>query len=157
MNSGTNLKKMCPIFKNTHLCKDNLSEHMQEYAERTGRLNHPQRTLIGSKTGDKILLATALLKWYVDHGLKITKIYRSFEYTPARCFEKFGQSVSDVRRASDSDLNLALLAKMSKLVGNSLYGKTITNKEKHKKPSTVWVGVTCHARYDRNNSIHSKR
>ena len=101
---------------------------MGDYVVETSRLKQPQHTLIGSKRGEKILLTTAaLLKWYLEHGLKITKVYKTYEYTPARCYEKYGQSVSDARRTGDSDPNLVLLAETSKLVGNSL------NKEKHKK------------------------
>jgi hypothetical protein len=45
--------------------------------------------------------------------------------------QKFADSVSDARRAGDANPDLALLADTSKLIGNSAYGKTITNKEKH--------------------------
>ena len=143
--------EMCPVFKNTSLDRKDLSDHMREYAEKTGHLRNPQRTLIGSLKGDKILLATALLKWYLQHGLKITKIYRTFEYTPARCFQSFGEAVSDARRAGDANPDLSLLAETSKLIGNSLYGKTITNKEKHKKT------VYCLGTRDASRKVRQKR
>ena len=148
---GQMFEEMCPVFKNIRLCRDDLSDHMRDYAMETGRLSQPQRTLVGSKSGEKILLATALLKWYLEHGMKVTKIYKTFEYVPAKCFEKFGQSVSDARRAGDSDPNLTLLAETSKLVGNSLYGKTITNKEKHKKT------MYCLGTRDTSRKIRQKR
>ena len=37
------------------------------------------------------------------------------------------------KRVGDSYPSLTLLAESSKLVGNSLYGKTIINEDKHKK------------------------
>ena len=40
--------------------------------------------------------------------------------------------MSDARREGDIDSSKALLADTSNLVGNSFYGKTITNKEKHR-------------------------
>ena len=59
--------------------------------------------LISSYFGEKILLTTPLAKWYLDHGLEITKIYEFIEYTPEKPFEKFALDVSDGRRAGDFD------------------------------------------------------
>ena len=54
------------------------------------------------------------------------------EYTPKRCFKLFGNAVSDARRAGDRDPDLAIIADTMKLVGNSSYGKTIINQERHR-------------------------
>lgn len=48
-------------------------------------------------------------------------------------FEEFGRSVSDARRAGDAVPTNSLFADTSKLIGNSCYGKTIVNKDKHQK------------------------
>ena len=71
----------------------------------SGARNHgsPRRSLIGSLKGEKILLATPLLKWYLEHGLKVTKVHQVVEFTPEPCFKPFGDAVSDARRASDAD------------------------------------------------------
>ena len=45
----------------------------------------------------------------------------------------FGESVSEARRAGDRDPDKSVLANLMKLIGNSGYGKCITNLEKHKK------------------------
>ena len=92
----------------------------------------PRRSLIGSFSGDKILLITPLLKWYLAHGLEVTKIYQVIEYTPERCFQPFGEAESEARRAGDADPNKSIIADTMKLVGNSSYGKTITNQENHR-------------------------
>ena len=42
----------------------------------------PRRSLIGSMKGEKILLATPLLKWYLEHGLEVTKVHQVIEFTP---------------------------------------------------------------------------
>ena len=55
------------------------------------------------------------------------------EYTYKPCFESFGDAVSDARRAGDADPSKAIIADTMKLVGNSSYGKAITNKELHRK------------------------
>ena len=62
----------------------------------------------------------------------MTKIYEVVQYLPVKCFENFGLQVSEARRNGDSDPNKAELAQTFKLWGNSSYGKTICNKEKHR-------------------------
>jgi len=69
----------------------------------------------------------------LDHGLKVTKVYKFIEYHPSKCFEKFGLNVSEAHRAGDSDPSKAVLAESQKLHGNSSYGKCLTNKEKHRE------------------------
>ena len=39
--------------------------------------------------------------------------------------------IAQCRLEGDRDKDKALIAEMSKLIGNSSYGRTITNKEKH--------------------------
>ena len=59
--------EMCPIFKNTNISRDDIGEYMQSYAEENKIMAQPRRSLIGSLKGEKILLATPLLKWYLEH------------------------------------------------------------------------------------------
>ena len=54
------------------------------------------------------------------------------EYTPRKTFEKFRKSMADACRLGDVDSSKKLLADTDKLIGNSCYGKTITNKDKHR-------------------------
>ena len=82
--------------------------------------------------GEKILLTTPLLRWYIEHGLVVDKIYQIVEYIPKTCFKPFGEMITDARRAGDADPNKQLIADTMKLIGNSGYGKTVTNKAKHK-------------------------
>jgi hypothetical protein len=56
--------------------------------------------------GEKIMVISPLLKWYAEHGLKVTQIHQVVEYTPAACFPKFGENISDARRAIAADLML---------------------------------------------------
>ena len=123
--------EMTPIFKNTAISRQDISPTMQQFAEENNFLAKPMRSLIGSMFGEKILLSTPLLKWYISHGLEVTRIYQVLEYTPKACFRAFGEAVSDARRDGDKDPNKAIIADTMKLIGNSSYGKTITNKEHH--------------------------
>ena len=81
--------------------------------------------------GEKILLYTPLLKWYLEHGLIIPKFYEAIEYSKNVCFKELGESVADARRAGDADKSMEIIAETMKLIGNSLYGRCVTNKEKH--------------------------
>ena len=81
--------------------------------------------------GNKILLTTPLLRWYIKHGLKVTKVYEVIEYTPKNCFTGFADEVSNARREGDRYPSTAVIAETMKLHGNSGYGGTLTNKENH--------------------------
>ena len=48
------------------------------------------------------------------------------------CFKKFGEEVSQARRDGDADPEQSIIADTMKLLGNSGYGKTITNKDRHR-------------------------
>ena len=129
--------EMAPIFKNAEVGREHLSPTMLEHAETHDYLRRPQRMLIGSLKGKKILLYSELLRWYIKHGLVVTQIYQLVEYVPRKTFEKFGLSVTAARRQGDVDSSKQLLADTNKLIGNSCYGKTITNKDKHRDVSYV--------------------
>ena len=57
------------------------------------------------------------------------KIYQVVQYWPEDCFKKFGEEVSKARRNGDADPEQTIIADMMKLLGNSAYGTTITNKD----------------------------
>ena len=74
--------EMCPIFKNTEISRDDIGDFMQTNAEEHNIMAQPRRSLVGSMKGEKILLATTLLKWYLEHGLEVTKVHQVVEFTP---------------------------------------------------------------------------
>ena len=78
--------EMTPIFKNLDVCLDDVGYFMQEYAKQHNIKDVPRRLLIGSYFGKKIRLTTPLLKWYLEHGLVITRIYTVVEYIPNTAF-----------------------------------------------------------------------
>ena len=124
--------EMQPIFKNIDLTRDDLEPFMLRYAENHDIMTRPRRTLVGSFHGDKMLLATPLLRWYLDHGLEVTRFYQVIEYDAKPCFRRFGDSVSTARRKGDFHPHKAIIADTMKLLGNSRYGKTITNLDRHR-------------------------
>ena len=125
--------EMQPIFKNTTVTRDDIGSFMQQYAEEHDIMSTPRRMLVGSYRGEKILLATPLLRWYLAHGLVVDRVYQIIEYEPKPCFQNFGDSVSAARRAGDADPDKSIIADTMKLLGNSAYGKTVTNVDRHRK------------------------
>jgi len=99
--------------------REDIGKHMREYPERNNIFNIPRQMLIGSYFEIEILLISSLVKWYLDHGLKVTKVYEFIEYYPSKCFEQFGLSVSEAHHASDSDPSKAVLGETQKLHGNN--------------------------------------
>ncbi len=125
--------EMTPIFKNIEVSRDDIGETMKAYVEKHGLMTRPRKTLVGSYHAKAILLATPLLRWYLLNGLKVTHIYQTVEYTPKACFKEFGEKVSAARRKGDENPDYAIIADTMKLLGNSGYGKTITNKDRHRQ------------------------
>lgn len=68
--------------ENIDVSRDDICDHMEAYAEEKGIMNQDRKCLIGNMYGDKIMVVSPLLKWYVEHGLKVTQIHHVVEYTP---------------------------------------------------------------------------
>lgn len=127
--------EMPPIFKNVELDGANV-EHIGEYMARVQKEIYAMKglkggKLIGSMKGEKITLLTPLLKWYLEKGLIVTKVYSVIKAIPNKVFFPFMQYVSDARRAGDVDSAYQLKADGAKLEGNSAIGHTIMDKGKH--------------------------
>ena len=59
-------------------------------------------------------------------------MYQIIEYEPNPCFRRFGESGSAARYAGDEDPDKIIIADTMKLPGNSGYGKTVTNVDRHR-------------------------
>ncbi|KAG3051285.1 hypothetical protein PC122_g22981 [Phytophthora cactorum] len=129
--------EMTPIFKNVLIdCTDEsvIGKHMLDYNQsRTSNRSKPARKLIGSYFGEKILIYTPLLKWYLSHGMEITKTYCFIKASFHKTFAPFMEAVSNARREGDVDKSKAMIAEMMKLVGNSAFGQSGMDMSKHKE------------------------
>ena len=110
---------MQPVFKNIDMTRGDIGPFMRRYTEEHEILKRPQRSLLGSCRGETILLATPLLKWYMEHGLVVTRVYQVIEYDPKACFRDFGDSEFEARRAGDAYPDQAIIADTMKLSGNT--------------------------------------
>ena len=121
-------KEISPIFCTSLIKPEQFGDHMKQHVVKEQLSERPRKLLVGGMRATKIYVASELLKWYLEHGLKVTHIYQVIEYTPKRCFKEFMEEVSDARRAGSKD---PILADTMKLLGNSGYGSMIMDKTKH--------------------------
>ena len=131
--------EFCPLFVISEVPEDQIPQHMKDYKINTGRkMIKNNKKLLGVMKTEKILLYSPLLKWYLNHGLHVTKIHRYISYISGRPFKWFPEEVSSARREADNDKNKGeagearkQLGDTAKLKGNSFYRKMIENLEKH--------------------------
>ena len=124
--------EFCPLFILDEVPEEQIPQHMKDYQINTGRKKiKNNKKLLGVMKAEKILIYSPLLKWYLNHGLQVTKIHRYISYTSGRPFKWFPEEVSSARRDADNDKNKKQLGDTAKLKGNSFYGKMIENLEKH--------------------------
>ena len=65
--------KFCPLFIMDSIPDKLIPSHMKEYQTRTGRKTiRGTKKLLGVTSAKKILLYSPMLKWYLNHGLKVT-------------------------------------------------------------------------------------
>ena len=118
----------CPLYVNKVVTDDLISDTSKQI--RGNKKNSKIKKLLTVLQAEKIMLYTPLIKWYLEHGLVITRIHSIITASRGRPFKSFEDWVSDSRRAGDQNSANAILADMAKLIGNSAFGRTIYNKEK---------------------------
>ena len=103
--------------------------------------NHAWRVLVGSYKGNKILLGTPLLNFYLDEGLVVSHVHWAVQCRSHPWLESFADFVSTLHCAADADSNQKILGEMAKLVGNVGFGRFI-------------MDVACHqeVKYDQDDS-----
>ena len=90
------------------------------------------RKLIATLKGEKLLIKSTRLKWLMKHGCIVDKLYGVIPAQRGRIFQKFMDKVSEERRKGDIDDKYKIIGEMWKLVGNSAFGRTGMNKNKHR-------------------------
>ncbi|XP_057294628.1 uncharacterized protein LOC130623157 [Hydractinia symbiolongicarpus] len=121
-----------PLFVVKEIPDDQVPEHMHEYLKATGRKRiSGTRKLLGLMKAEKILLYTSVLKWYLDHGLKVTAFHQFIKYKRGKPFAWFPEEIADARRQADKDPDKRLAGDTAKLKGNSFYGKMIEDQARH--------------------------
>ena len=88
-------EEMPPLFCTTDVPVDLIGEHMQDHVRRIQLSEKPGRLLVGGMRDRQMLMATPRLKWCLEHGMVVTKIYQVVEYTPHQCFRNFVKEVQN--------------------------------------------------------------
>ena len=120
-----------PIFKNCEVGRDDIGDHMKEFADRHKLLSKPRKMLISSFKLDRGPIVTPLLLFYLEKGLVLTDVFWFLQYTPRKCFQSFVQNVVDARREGDRNKESTVVAETTKLIGNSSYGYQIIDRSRH--------------------------
>ncbi|KAK2139708.1 hypothetical protein NP493_6233g00002 [Ridgeia piscesae] len=55
---------------------------MRQYTKDNDMMSTQRRMLVGSYHGEKPLLATPSLQWYLSHGLVVDHVYQIIEFQP---------------------------------------------------------------------------
>jgi hypothetical protein len=130
-------EEISPLLCTTDVPFEIIGDHMQEHVRRSELSEKPRRLLVGGMRARQMLIATPLLKWYLEHEMVITKIYHVVEFIPHRCFRDFVREVGDNRRLGDAHPDKAIIGDTSKLHGNSSYGGIIMDQEKFQSVTYV--------------------
>ena len=99
-------KDFPPIFKNCEVRRDDIGEHMKEFAERNKLLRRHRKMLISSFKLERRPVITPILLFYLENGVVLKDVFWFLQYIPRRCFESFVKNVSDSRREGDQKKEL---------------------------------------------------
>ena len=124
--------EMPPIFKNIEYSEKKAGDYMKNIILGTREKFIKSRKLIATLKATRILIKSNRLKWLIEKGAKITKIYGVIPAIKEKPFKEFADWVSDERRKGDIDNKYAIIAEAAKTVGNSAYGRTGMNKNNFK-------------------------
>ena len=131
-NLTDKFSEMPPLFVVDEIPDNRIPEKMKLYKKLTGRKTiKGTKKFLGVTKAKKILLYSPLLKWYMNHGMVITGVHNLIGYEPGRPFAWFPEEVANARRQADNDPSKKQLGDVSKLKGNSFYGKMIEDLIRH--------------------------
>ena len=82
-------EEMCLFVYNKQVPVKVVPQHMLDYLQRTGRKRADGKKLVGALSAGKKLVYAPLLRWYVDHGAVITRVY------PSKIFTWFVKQVTE--------------------------------------------------------------
>lgn len=86
--------------------------------------------LISGSKVIKIMLVIFFLKWYLEYGLIVIRIYIVVELVLMNCFFEFIKNILEIRRRGDCDKFLIVIFDIVKVEGNLVYGSFLLNKDK---------------------------
>ena len=90
--------EFCPLFIVDSIIDELIPSHVKEYQMRTRqKMIRGTKKLLGVTCAEMILLYSPMLKWYLEHGLKVKAIHTYLKYKSGLPFNWFAKEVSKVR------------------------------------------------------------
>ena len=107
--------EMAPVFVVQEIPDCDIPEEMKIYKEKTGRKTvKGTKKKLGVMKAKKMLLYT-LIKWYLQHGLRLTAVHQLVEYKPGKPFSWFLEVVANARYEANKDPPKKQLGDVAKL------------------------------------------
>ena len=79
--------EMSPLIVVQEIPDRHITEEMKIYEEKTGRKTVKEtKKLLDVMKAKKILFYTPLIRWYLQHGLRLTAVHQLIEYEPGMPF-----------------------------------------------------------------------
>ena len=122
-----------PIIKHANINYDDIGEFMQGVSDRSGIKVKDRRCVIDSYFGKGVGLIDEYVVWLLNKGFMVDKVYTFIRYNKEPIFREFANAITEMRIKGDRDKHSEMPALMAKLIGNSAFGSTITNKDKHRE------------------------
>ena len=95
---------MAPVFVVQEIPDCDIPDEMKTYKEKTGRKTVKRtKKLLGVMKTKKILLYTHLIKWYLQHGLRLTAVHHLVEYELGKPISWFPENGASARLEADKD------------------------------------------------------
>ena len=89
------------------------------------------KKLLGVMKAKKIFFFTPLIEWHLQHGVSLTVVHQLIEYEPGMSLSWFPEEEANARRDADKDPLKKQLGDVTKLKGNSVYGKMLEDLGHH--------------------------
>ena len=108
-----------PLFANHIVTSKLLGSEMKQYCTRNNISIGKRRLLLTGMEAKGILLTAALLCFYMELGLEVTRVYEATEFVPTDCFKGFVDTVTKGRKqaAQAGDIQSKIKGQAFKLLG----------------------------------------
>ena len=120
------MKEFPPIIKRLKVTDTHLTTFMKEQVkmEKPNLKKFERETLVQCFNATDHLLLTSLAKFYMENGIKISKITQFIQYIPSKCLLPFVNHVTKMRVEAETPPNIQpMKGNTAKIYGNSGYGK----------------------------------
>ena len=119
-----------PLFATIDIPFESVGDVMQRHIIDHGLHRNPRKLLVGGMSGEKLLLASPLLAWYLREGLVVDRVHQGIEYRGEECFRPFIDQCTESRREGDKNPAMAIVGQTAKILANSSYGSLCMNQSK---------------------------